>query len=137
MARDVLAFPEGLPDPSNEEETLLHTLNRGRYTAEELARVDDFVVRALFERKFKSKTARKSEAQKFTPSAPLPNPTALAVAERWKEASKDPTVEWIDRAGAIWVETVTPMLHAGAKPSNMEVGDGACFKKYANIPRVR
>lgn len=124
---DVLPFPEGLPNPSNEEETFLHSLNEGTYAAVQLARVDDFVVRALYERKYASKAKeRASESQKFSTPAPLPNSMGVAVAQSWKKVAQRPLCEWRDGAQAIWATTVAPGL---ASQLLLRAEDESCFVK--------
>ncbi|KAG8903067.1 hypothetical protein FRB99_003773 [Tulasnella sp. 403] len=46
-----LPFPEGMPDPTKLLECLLLLLNRGNYKTNQLACVDDFVIRVMFEAK--------------------------------------------------------------------------------------
>jgi len=128
--RDVLPFPEGLPDPSQEDEILLHDLNQGTYTAEQLARVDDFLVRALFERKYSLKAKLKnSETQKFYPSAPLPNALAMEVARGWSKAEELIPSLWRHQVLTIWTEKVLPNLETAVKQPNLKPEDGHCFVK--------
>lgn len=130
MHPDVLPFPDGLPDPSQDEETLLYKLNQGAYTAEQLARVDDFLVRALFERKYASKVRiRTSEAQKFVPLAPRPNAMALKVSQSWTKVSAHPLRDWTKQARAIWSEVLEPMLDNEVTQSSLQFEDDSCFVK--------
>lgn len=127
--KDILPFPDGQPDPSNHIEVLLFQLNSGAFSAEQLARVDDFLVRALFERKYKSTKQRESEAQKFIPGGALANGTALEVAKRWNETPNHLVTEWRKKVAEIWDEVVAPKLHSQAGLLDMKHEDEECFKK--------
>lgn len=91
--------------------------------------MDDFLVRALFEKKSLSQKPRDSETRKFSPSVPLPNSVAMKVARRWRSISKLPVCQWAEGAKAVWLEDVMPSLEAGLERSSLTAEDEMCFVK--------
>ncbi|KAG8896166.1 Histone-lysine N-methyltransferase set9 [Tulasnella sp. 403] len=105
-----IPFPEGLADPNKPLEVLVQDLNQGRFASEMMSRVDDFLVRAMFETKRVKKRPMVSETPKFLPSSPIPNALALEIAQDWKVVKASPISEWTDRVDQMWETRVVPQL---------------------------
>lgn len=93
------------------------------FSHDQLARVDDFVVRASMESKYSAR--RPSEAMKFAPDKPIPNAIALKIANALASMQSQPMSEWTAAAKASW-EAVSNDLIEGY---GYREEDGRCFCK--------
>ncbi|KAG9019788.1 hypothetical protein FRB90_007931 [Tulasnella sp. 427] len=76
-------------------------------TADQLARVDDFVVRALLESKYSGKRKRGTDVPKFDAARKIPTEMSLQVAREWAKANKSqPLSAWVDGAERVWRDVV-------------------------------
>ncbi|KAG8929353.1 Histone-lysine N-methyltransferase set9 [Tulasnella sp. 408] len=122
-----LPFPEGAPNPVEPVEILIHQLNIGDHPSDQLARVDDFVIRACFESKFK-KRPRDTEVQKFVPERPILTVTTMKIAREWRVVREGPLSTWIAGAKRIWDEVVVPSIKDG-HDGNLRPGDSELFMR--------
>lgn len=125
-----LPFPEGPADPQNTLHTLISSLNVGIYSPAQLGRVDDFVVRALFERKSNWRKPRRTDTLKFCLDSFIPPSLAKAVANAWQRSCLTPLNEWEDLASTVWSEQIQPLLERGEPTGGLLEEDSTCFKKY-------
>lgn len=124
-----LPFPEGAPNPDSQLEVLIDRLNAGEYCSDQLARVDDFVVRTCFESKYKKTRLRDSEAPKFIPGAPISSALSLKIAKEWMQVREGPLETWYDGAKGIWQRIVLEAIYNGASDGNLEIGDADLFSQ--------
>lgn len=124
-----LPFPEGAPNPNQPLELLIDSLNTGDHRSDQLARVDDFIVRACFESKYKKTRLRDSESQKFNPGAPISSPVALRIAQEWAQIRDGPLQDWYDGAKGVWERVVLKAIGDGECDGNLEIGDLDLFTK--------
>ena len=122
-----LQFPEGAPNPKKPLEQLIDTLNTGDHCSDQLARVDDFIVRACFESKYKKARLRDSESQKFNPAAPLSSTLALKIAQEWTQVREGPLRNWYDGAKGIWERVILKAIRDGECDGHLEIGDSDLF----------
>lgn len=123
-----LPYPEGPPNPQNPIEELLHSLDTGAYSPKQLARVDDFVIRTLFEHKHYRRKLRPTEAEKFNQAAPLPNHAAFDINKEWIKVSRDePLHKWVSVAEALWDTHIKPKLQSGSAVGALLAEDSKLF----------
>jgi len=104
-------------------ELLIDRLHTGEHGSDQLARVDDFVVRACFESKYKKARLRDSESQKFNSSAPISSPLALRIAHEWVQIRDRPLQYWYDGAKGIGERVVLQAIGNGECDGHLEISD--------------
>lgn len=123
-----LPFPEGAPNPEEPVEVLIHQLNTGDHSSDQLARVDDFMIRACFESKFKKRSVRDTEVAKFVPERSIPTATTVKIAREWMMVREGPLSTWMAGAKRIWDEVVLPTIKDGHDGS-LRPGDSQLFMR--------
>ncbi|KAG8976541.1 Histone-lysine N-methyltransferase set9 [Tulasnella sp. 427] len=127
--RSDLPFPDGEPDNDNPVELLIDALNVGSHTSTQLSRVDDFLVRACFETKWKKPTHRDTEAEKFNANKSLSAAVALGIARAWPKVREGRLETWIAGAEKIWEDVVLPAIERGELNDNLKVEDAKLFSR--------
>lgn len=124
-----LPFPEGAPNPAEPVEVVIQQLNTGDHTSDQLARVDDFVVRACFESKFKKRRPRDTEVQKFIPERSIASVTTLGIAREWVKVREGPLSTWLAGAKRIWDEVVLEAIKKNGGIGHIRPGDSELFMR--------
>ncbi|KAG8986720.1 Histone-lysine N-methyltransferase set9, partial [Tulasnella sp. 427] len=131
--RSDLPFPDGEPNNDNPVELLIDALNVGSHTSTQLSRVDDFLVRACFETKWKKPTHRDTEAEKFNANKSLSAAVALGIARAWPKVREGRLETWIAGAEKIWEDVVLPAIERGELNDNLKVEDAKLFSRSVLI----
>lgn len=128
-----LPFPEGEPNDDNPVEMLVHQLNVGRYTVAQLARVDDFVIRATLETKYNKLRPRDTEVRKWKQQDNLPSAVGLEITRMWRKVRVGPLDTWLTGAKQIWTDLVLKTLDAGNPVASLCPNDGDIFARCDTI----
>lgn len=126
-------YPEGPPNPSNALEGIVATLSdtSAAFSASKLARVDDFVVRMLFEPKHKGKRRKLSDNAKFCPDGVVSSEIALNACKLWvRQSRENPLEKWLDTAKDVWDRCLLPL--GGVQAARLEEADASCFQKWVS-----
>lgn len=123
-------YPEGPPNPAHALENIVAALSdaTASFKARQLARVDDFVIRMLFEPKYKGKRRKLSDNAKFCQGGVTSSEVALTSCKMWIANSREKRVEdWLEVARDVWEQCVLPF--GSVEQARLEESDAACFQK--------
>lgn len=123
-----LPYPEGPPRHGDSLEASFSQLNSGapEFKAMQLARVDDFVVRALFEPKYTGNRKKLSDNAKFCQQTPS-SAVALQVCQMWNMRSKETAADdWISLAEHIWESCL--LVDDALERAGLRAEDLRCFQ---------
>lgn len=87
-----IAFPEGPPAQGNPLELLLDELNRDKGAADTLARLDDFAIHTVLERKCRN--PQTTDHMKFSNNLCLSNTVSLEICRGMTELKTKPFEAW-------------------------------------------